>query len=193
MGRKMAPQGHHRPRLAPLRQLQDVEVHRQHRPHGNHPRRLRHPLPTNARHPLSKLRHLDRSAAKWRDPCISLTPSPICHPERSSWRLFARCAVEGPRSTRPRHDCRDLFNQESHPGRARPLRLRRPPLLPPPRDPLRPGRQLQLRRPHHPLQRRPRQRLRQPSQSHTVDDRQVLLRSGSGVRIRKKQGPLPAI
>ena len=32
-------------------------------------------------------------------------------------------------------------------SRTRPLRLRRPPLLPPPRNPLRPGRQLQLRRP----------------------------------------------
>ena len=47
MGQRLAPQSHHRPRLAPLRRLEDVEVQRQHRPHRNHPRSLRHPLPTH--------------------------------------------------------------------------------------------------------------------------------------------------
>ena len=43
-----APQSHHRPRLATLRRLEDVKIPRQHSPHRNHPRRLRHPLPAQA-------------------------------------------------------------------------------------------------------------------------------------------------
>ena len=39
--RPAAAQSRHRPRLAALRRLEDVEVQGQHRPHRNHPRRLR--------------------------------------------------------------------------------------------------------------------------------------------------------
>ena len=35
----------YRQRLAPLRQLEDVQIQGQRSPHRNHPRRLRHPLP----------------------------------------------------------------------------------------------------------------------------------------------------
>ena len=41
--RPAAAQSHRRQRLAPLRRIEDVEVARQHRPHRNHPRRLRRP------------------------------------------------------------------------------------------------------------------------------------------------------
>ncbi len=55
------------------------------------------------------------------------------------------------RSTAPSE--RSPVSDQALEASARPLRLRRPPLLPPPRNPLRPGRQLQLRRPSHTLQR----------------------------------------
>jgi methionyl-tRNA synthetase len=62
------------------------------------------------------------------------------------------------------------------PCRPRPLRRRHPPLLPPPRNPLRPGRQLLLRRDDYALQRRPRQRLRESCQPHAGDDRTIFRR-----------------
>ena len=55
------PQSRNRPRLAPLRRLQDEQVQGQHRPHRNHPRRLRPTLPpTNS--PAPKVRHSERRA-----------------------------------------------------------------------------------------------------------------------------------
>ena len=89
----------------------------------------------------------------------------------NGWLLFEESKMSKSRGNVVRTETiLDAFGDEvyaqavpgEHESRARSLRRRRPPLLPAPRNPVRPGRQLQLRRPHHPLQRRPRQRLRQP-------------------------------
>ena len=75
---------------------------------------------------------------------------------------------------RPGQDVQVARQHRARRDRHAGARRRRAALLPAPRNPLRPGRQLQLRRAGAALQRRPRQRLRQPRQPRGQHGAQIL-------------------
>ncbi len=78
-----APQSHHRPRLAPLRRLEDVQIPRQHSPHRDHPQRLRRAQTQTARRPRRspKRRSLETPARPLR-----LRRHPLLPPPRNPLR-----------------------------------------------------------------------------------------------------------